>query len=186
MRSRLCSRRLTLVPSDARCYSFLSRAYNSSPSQVDEVIKRFQLYAEREPKNAQAQFYYAMGLWKGRLAQGAAVDMPRVEALLKSSIALDGSIAEAHQQLGNLYADQHQYEKSVPEYVRATELNPSLADAHYRLGTDYTHLGNKTRAQAEFAVYQKLRSEHLAEVDKERAEVQQFVYSSRADNANKP
>jgi tetratricopeptide (TPR) repeat protein len=103
-----------------------------------------------------------------------------VESLLQKSIALDGSLPEAHVQLANLYADQHQYEKSVPEYLRALELDPNLSDAHYRLGTDYVHMGQKDRAQKEFDVYQKLRAEHLAEVEKERAEVQQFVYSEKS------
>jgi len=53
-------------------------------------------------------------------------------------------------QLGNIYADQHEYEKSIPEYVRALELDPNLSDAHYRLGTDYVHVGQKDRAQKEF------------------------------------
>ena len=64
--------------------------------------------------------------------------------------------------------------------MRALELNPNLPDAHYRLGTELCHVGQKDRAQQEFAIYQKLRAQHLAEVDKERAEVQQFVYSAKA------
>jgi tetratricopeptide (TPR) repeat protein len=89
-------------------------------------------------------------------------------------------------QLGNLYADEHEYAKSIPEYVRALELNPNLADAHYRLGTDYVHVGQKERAQGEFDIYQKLRAQHLAELDKERAEVQQFVYSAKSGPSSKP
>jgi hypothetical protein len=46
-------------------------------------------------------------------------------------------------------------------------------------------VGQKENAQKEFAVYQKLRAEHLAEVDKERAEVQQFIYSEKAPAASK-
>ena len=175
-----------LNPSDPRCYLFLSRAYDSSPSQADEVTRRFQRYAELEPTNALAQYYYAMSLWKGKRAGDSSLDLKEVESLLKKSIALNGSISEAHLQLGNLYADQHQFEMSIPEYLRALELNPNLPDAHYRLGTDYVHMGQKDRAQAEFAVYQKLRAEHMAEIDKERAEVQQFVYSSKTPPSTKP
>jgi tetratricopeptide (TPR) repeat protein len=175
-----------LNQSDPRCYLFLSRAYDSSPSQADEVIQRFRRYAELEPNNALAQYYYAMSLWKGKRAGGSDLDIKGVEALLKKSIELNGSIPETHVQLGNLYADQHQYEMSIPEYTRALELNPNLSDAHYRLGTDYVHMGQKDRAEAEFAVYQKLRAQHMAEIDKERAEVQQFVYSSKTAPATKP
>jgi tetratricopeptide (TPR) repeat protein len=119
-----------------------------------------------------------MSLWKGKRAEDSSVDLETVQSLLIKSIALDNSIPEAHVQLGDLYADQHKYAESIPEYVRAIELNPNLSDAHYRLGTDYVHVGQRADAQKEFAIYQKLRAEHLAEIDKERAEVQQFVYSA--------
>ena len=175
-----------LNPSDPRCYLFLSKAYDSSPDQAEDVIQRFRRYSELEPNNALAQYYYAMSLWKGKRAGGSAQDMQTVESLLKKSIVLNEKLPEAHVQLGNLYADQHEYAKSIPEYVRALELNPNLPDAHYRLGTDYVHVGKKESAQSEFDTYQKLRAQHLAEVDKERAEVQQFVYSTKAVGSSKP
>jgi tetratricopeptide (TPR) repeat protein len=175
-----------LSPSDPRCYLFLSRAYDNSPSQAEEVIERFRRYAELQPGNALAQYYYAMSLWKGKRAEDSSVDLQAVEALLQKSITLDGKLAEAHMQLGNLYADQHQYAKSIPEYLRALELNPNLPDAHYRLGTDYIHAGQREQAQKEFDVYQKLRSQHMAEEDKARAEVQQFIYSAKGAASTKP
>jgi tetratricopeptide (TPR) repeat protein len=175
-----------LAPSDPRCYQFLSKAYDSSPQQADEVIQRFRRYAELEPGNALAQYYFAMSLWKGRRAEDASLDVKTIESLFQKSIALDEKIPESHLQLGSLYADEHDYAKSIPELQRALELDPNLPDAHYRLGTDYVHEGEKDRAEAEFATYQKLRAEHLAEVDKERAEVQQFVYSAKSAPGNKP
>ncbi len=175
-----------LDPSDARCYLFLSKAYDNSPNQAKDVIQRFRRYAELRPDNALALYYYALSLWKGKRVQDTSLDPAVVESLLKKSIALDEGLAEAHVQLGNFYADQHQYEKSLPEFVRALELNPNLADAHYRLGQDYVHVGQKDQAQKEFDVYQKLRAEHLAEIDKERAEVQQFVYSEKSGPTTKP
>lgn len=175
-----------LSPSDPRCYLFLSQAYDSSPGQAEEVIQRFQTYAALEPNNALAQYYYAISLWKGRRIEGPALDLQKIEALLKRAIALDGKLPEPHTQLGRLYADRHEYAQSVTEYQRALDLNPNLPDAHYRLGTDLTRLGQKDRAQAEFAIYQKQRAQHMADLDKERAEVQQFVYSSKAAPAAKP
>jgi tetratricopeptide (TPR) repeat protein len=170
---------VSLTPTDPSCYYFLSKAYNSSPAQADDVIQAFRHYAELKPQNAQAQYYYALSLWKGRRSGGSEVDLHQVESLLKKSIALNDRLPEAHLQLGDLYADQHMYEKSVPEYQRALELNPNLSDAHYRLGTDYVHLGQKEKAGQEFATYQKLRAEHLAEVDKAQAELKQFVFSAK-------
>jgi tetratricopeptide (TPR) repeat protein len=175
-----------LNPQDPRCYVFLSKAYNSSPLQADEVVQRFKRYAELQPNNALAQYYYAVSLWKGKRVENSNVDPGSVEALLKRAIALNDSLADAYVQLGNLYADQRQYEKSIPEYQRALELDPSLADAHYRLATDMVHTGQKEDAQKEFAVYQKLRAEHLAEVQKEHEEVRQFVYSEQTANTERP
>src|SRR5277367_2816604 len=58
-----------LNPSDARCYVFLSKAYDSSPQQADEVIQRFRRYAGLRPDDAMAQYYYAISLWKGKRAE---------------------------------------------------------------------------------------------------------------------
>lgn len=171
-----------LNPVDSRPYRFLSKAYDSSPKQADNVIQAFKRYAELKPTNALAQYYYAISLWKGKRAENADFDAQTVEGLLTRAVQLDDNLADAHVQLGNLYADQHAYEKSIPQYLRALQLNPELSDAHYRLGTDYVHTGNKESAQKEFAIYQKLRTEHLAEVERERAEVQQFVYSEKNTN----
>ena len=171
---------IAINPADSRAYVFLSKAYNSSPLQADEVVEVFRRYAETQPNRALAQYYYAISLWKGKRTEDTNPDQKAVENLLLKSASLDDSLADAHVQLGNLYADQHKYEKSIPQYVRALELDPNLADAHYRLGTDYVHVGQKESAQKEFAVYQKLRAQHLDEVERERAAVQQFVFDAKS------
>ncbi len=168
-----------LSPSDPECYYFLSKAYDSSPGQADEVIQRFRRFVELQPRNARAPYYYAMSLWKGRRAQDASVDFQQIEMLLKKSVQLDAKFAEAHLQLGNLYSDQRKYDVAVPQYQQALALNADLADAHYRLGQALVHLGKKDEAQDQLRVYQKLRTEHLAEVERQRAEVRQFVYSEK-------
>jgi tetratricopeptide (TPR) repeat protein len=168
-----------LSPSDPRCYLFLSKAYDSSPGQADEVIQRFRRFSELQPNNAKAFYYYALSLWKGRRAQDPSLDHHQIEVLLKKSITLDPKLAEAHLQLGNLYSDQTQYAEAIPEYVKALENNSDIPDAHYRLGQAYVHTGEKDKAQAQFAVYQELRAQHLADLDKQRAEIRQFVYSEK-------
>ncbi len=171
---------------DPRCYLFLSKAYLSSPSQADQVIERFRKYAALEPNNARAQFYYAISLWKGRRAASAEIDYATVERLLLRSAALDDTNPETHLQLGILYNDQHAYDKAQQQYVRALELDQNLADAHFRLGRAYLRTGNNSQAQAEFDRFKALQAQHQAEVDKERAEVQQFVIATNAASASAP
>jgi tetratricopeptide (TPR) repeat protein len=112
--------------------------------------------------------------------QDANLDKAQIESLLKKAIELDSKLAEAHLQLGNFYSDQGQYAAAIPEYVGAVQLNPNLADAHYRLGQAYVRTGQKERAQEQLQVYQRLRAEHLAEMDKQKSEIRQFVYSERS------
>jgi tetratricopeptide (TPR) repeat protein len=168
-----------LNPTDSRCYLFLSRAYDSSPSQADAVIDRFRRYAELEPTNGKAEYYYAMSRWKGKRTEDPNLDLHQIESLLKKSISLDPKLADAHFQLGNLYSDQNKYAEAIAEYVRARELNPDLADAYYRLGQAYVRTGQKERAQVEFQTYQRLRQQHLADLDQQRAEIRQFVYAEK-------
>jgi predicted Zn-dependent protease len=168
-----------LNPSDPRSYYFLSKAYTISPHQAEDVIQRFRRYSELRPTNALAQYYYAMSLWKGKRAEDTSMDFHEVESLLQKAVMLDPELTEAHMQLGNLYAEQHEYAKSIPEYERALELNKNLPDAHYRLARDYARIGQKDRAQSEIAVYQQLRAQYMAKIDKESAEIKQFVYSAK-------
>ncbi|MGB2590091.1 MAG: tetratricopeptide repeat protein [Candidatus Acidiferrum sp.] len=175
-----------LSPTDASCYLFLSRAYDSSPSQADEVIQRFRRYSEIQPHNGRALYYYAMSLWKGKRAEDPSLDLQQIETLLKSSLEFEPKLAEAHMQLGNLYSDEKRYPEAIPEYVRALELNPDLGDAHYRLGQAYVRTGQKEQAQEQLQAYQKIREAHLADVEKQRAEIRQFVYSAKDSPTAKP
>jgi len=175
-----------LNPSDPSCYLFLSRAYDSSPGQADDVIQRFRRFSELQPGNAQALYYYAMSLWKGKRAQDPSLDLRQIETLLKNSIDLDPKLAEAHLQLGNLYSDQSKYPEAIPEYVRALALNPDLADAHYRLGQAYVRTGQKASAQEQLQAYQKIREQHLEDLEKQRAEIRQFVSGAKDSPSGKP
>jgi len=168
-----------LDPTDARCYKFLSRAYDSSPSQAEGVIERFRRYAELQPGNGRALYYYAMSLWKGKRTQDSSLDLGQIGSLLQRAIAADPKLPEAHLQLGNLTADRGKFAEAIPEYQRALELDNDLADAHYRLAQAYVRTGQKDKAQAQFATYQTLREQHLADLDKQRADIRQFVYSEK-------
>jgi Flp pilus assembly protein TadD len=168
-----------LDPSDARCYKFLARAYDSSPSQATEVIERFKRFAELQPRNGQALYYYAISLCKCKLAQEPDFELKQIETLLQKSITADEKLPEAHLQLGNLKSDQGRFVEAIPEYRRALQLDSDLADAHYRLGQAYVRTGQKELAQEQLQVYQQLRTAHLADLEKQRAEIRQFVYSSK-------
>jgi hypothetical protein len=48
------------------------------------------------------------------------------------------------------------------------------------------HTGEKHRAQQQFEVHQRLRAQHLADLDRQRADIRQFVYTERDETPAKP
>lgn len=172
-----------LSPSDPNPYYFLSRAYDRAPSQADDVIQRFHRYANLEPKNGRAIYYYAMSLWKGKQTESTGSYLDQVGTLLKKAVLLDPSFADGHLQLGNLYSQQHKFAEAVPEYQQALAIDPNLSDGYYRLGQAYVHLGQNDLAQKEFQLHQEHYNRHLAEVDQEREHIRQFVYSMKGSES---
>ena len=168
-----------LDPSDPRAYYVLSKAYDRAPGEADEVVECFRRFAELRPGDAQAVYYYALSLWKGRRQETSQAYLDQVESLLKKALALNPSFPEAHLQLGNLYSQRRRFAEAVPEYQQALRLSPNIPDAHFRLGQAYVHLGKKDLAQKEFQLHQQSYAQHLAEDDKRRSEIRQFVSSMK-------
>ncbi len=173
-----------LAPQDPHAYYFLSKAYRRAPGETSQVIARFRQFEQLHPLDPRAAYYYAMSLWKGREMDMTGSDLAPVESLLQKAARLDPSFPNAHLQLGDLYSQERRYAKAVPEYQRALQLNPNLTDAYYRLGQAYVHLGERDLAAREFELHQKLYTRHLAEVDRQREQIRQFVYSTREGGAD--
>ncbi|MGH9404484.1 MAG: tetratricopeptide repeat protein [Terriglobia bacterium] len=172
-----------LTPSDPRAYYFLSKAYDRSPSQATQVIECFRRFAELRPRDGEAQLDYALSIWKGN--EGAApAALQNVELLLKRAVALDPSLSQGYFQLGIFYASEKRFAEAVPVYQESIRLKPNSPDAHYRLGQAYARLGKRDLARREFQLHQSLYNQHLAEVDRQRAEVRQFVYSLKKNPAD--
>jgi tetratricopeptide (TPR) repeat protein len=176
---RALARATDLAPLDPFPYVFLARVYNVSTAQADEVVKRLQRFVELQPANAQAYYYYALALWKGKRDQEQSANLDDVESLLKKTTALDPRLADAHLQLGILYAQERKYTEAIDQYQEAIRLQPNLGDAHYRLGQALVRTGDKTEAQAEFELYDRLHKQQVAESEKERAEIKQFIYNAK-------
>ena len=172
-----------LDPSDLRAYSVLSLAYDKSPGQADEVVECFHRLADFRPRDAQAALYYALSLWKARRQETSPQYLDQVETLLKKAVALDSSLPDAHLQLANLYSQRHEFAQAVPEYQEALRLSPNIPDAHFRLGQAYVHLKQKELADKEFKIHQQLYAQQLADDDKRRMEIKQFVVTMRDAHA---
>jgi tetratricopeptide (TPR) repeat protein len=145
-----------LNPADYRPYIFLANAYSASRKETLAVTERLKRFATLYPDDASAVYYYALSMWKGSPGAEPQERLQQVETLLKKSCALDPGFAEAHLQLGNLYASQQKYLDAIEQYRRAVELDSGLAEAHYKLGQTFARAGQSEQAEHEFEVYERL------------------------------
>src|SRR5579864_843113 len=144
-----------LAPSDPRPYFVLAKAYAGASHPNDEVAKRLDRLVSLDPRNPQALYYDALALEKGNGANQPVLAQAR--SLLERSVAFDPNFAEAHLQLGIVYAAQSRDADAIREYQAAVKLKPSLPAAHYRLAQAYAHVGQKEAAERELDLYERLR-----------------------------
>jgi tetratricopeptide (TPR) repeat protein len=182
---RTFSRASDLTPSDPLPLTFLGKTCAAaSPSLADQIRSRLQNFLGRDPQSADLNYYLALCLWKRNQTQSKADLDGQVESLLKHAVTLDPNYADGYFQLGVLYAEQRKYREATEQYNLALKINPNAANTHYRLGQALARLGNQTRAQEEFAVFEKLRQSESDATNKEQNQIQQFVYKMRKSDTN--
>ena len=104
----------------------------------------------------------------------------QVESLLQKSVRLDPGLGLAYLQLGILYSDRKDFPQAISDYQKAIEASPRLEEAHYRLAQAYRRTGEQSKAQQQLQLYDQLSKQTAEEVERERHEVQQFVYTLRS------
>jgi Tfp pilus assembly protein PilF len=149
------------------------------PAANAEIVARLARFAQLQPANSWANYYYAISLWKQRKSPDDNQNLPKIEALLQTAIRIDPNFAAAHLQLGMLYSEQKNLPDASAAYRKAVESAPDLPDAHYRLAQLYRQAGEKSKAQRELQLYQQTSKKAAEEVERERHEVRQFVYTLR-------
>jgi tetratricopeptide (TPR) repeat protein len=159
-----------LNPTDAEPYLFMGTVRSMEVMQSDELRQRLERFAELQPDNALANYYYGASLWRYGAPEEA-------EALLKKAIALDPKLAEAYLSLGVAYAERKDFTSAVAVYKQAIDVNPQMEQTHYRLGQAYMHLGDEARATKEFELYRQLSRTAAEEAERKRSEIQDFVFA---------
>jgi tetratricopeptide (TPR) repeat protein len=172
-----------LNPADPNPYMFLGKVQSIEITQSAGFAERLGRFARLQPDNAWANYYYAVGLWKQRKDPGDFQTPARVRALLENAVRLDPSLAAAYLQLGILYSDRKDFPKAISAYQKAIEVSPILEEAHYRLAQAYGQTGEKLNARKELDIYSQLSKKSAAEVERERSEIQQFVFALRGETS---
>ena len=176
-----------LNPGDPNPYIFLVKIQSVETTQSEGLVERLQRFARLQPENALANYYYALSLWKQRKNPDDSKTAAEVESLLNKSVRLDPKFGLGYLQLGILCSDRKDFSQAISDYQKAIEANPRLEEAHYRLSQAYRRTGEPLKAQQELQLYNQLSKQTAEEVERERHEVQQFVYTLRSPaSASKP
>jgi tetratricopeptide (TPR) repeat protein len=183
---RLCQAS-DLNPGDPNPYLFLGKIQSVETAQSEGLVERLQRFARLQPENALANYYYALSLWKQRKNLDDAQTVAQVESLLQKAVRLDPKLGLGYLQLGILSSDRKDFSQAISDYQKAIAASPRLEEAHYRLAQAYRRNGEQSKAQQELQLYNQLSKQTAEEVERERHEVQQFVYTLRSPaSAAKP
>jgi tetratricopeptide (TPR) repeat protein len=174
-----------LNPGDPNPYLFLGKMQSVENIQSQCLVERLERFARLQPENAMANYYYALGLWKWRGGAEGGGNAGQVESLLEKTVKLDPKLGAAYLQLGILYSERGDSSKALFAYQKAADASPHLEEAHFRLAQAYNRAGEKLKAQAELQLYDQLSKMSAQQVEHERREIQQFVFTLR-DPALRP
>lgn len=156
-------RAVAIDPDYVPPYFFLAGLADASPESAVEIRKRLAEFVVAHPSSSQGHYDYALALWRQHRANPAASNA-EIESHLKLALADDPNLAQAHYQLGVLYADSNDYVKAQSELLQAVRMEPDNADAHYRLAQAYTRSGKPELAHAEMTRFISLHdAEHADE-----------------------
>jgi tetratricopeptide (TPR) repeat protein len=166
-----------LSPGDSTPYLFLGKMQAVQPAPSEKSVDKLYRFVTLQPENAQANYYYAVGLWKQHSQDPATV--AQVESLLKNAIRLNPKFAGAYLQLGILHSEQKDSARAISNYQKAIEADPQMEEAHYRLAQAYRQIGDAAKAAAELQIYGRVAKESAQNTERERREIRQFVYTLR-------
>ena len=168
-----------LNPNDSVPYFFLGKMQRAEPTPSEESVEKLRRFVAQQPKSAEANYYYAVGLWKLRKGPQDTVRTAQVETLLRNVIRLDPKFAAAYLQLGILNSEQRDYPQAISDYQQAIQADPQIEEAHYRLAQAYRQTGEAAKADDELKVYDRIARESAQQAERERHEIRQFVYTLR-------
>ena len=171
---RLCSAS-DLDPSNPAPYIFLGEMEKTAPEPLGCVTEKLARFVHEQPGNARANSYYAVLLWKRERASSGEAESQKIEALLNEAVRIDPKFAEADVELGNVRSSRGNLQSALDAYKRALELNPQLAEAHYRLGLAYKRVGERTKAQEQFQLYQQIDKAEAIALERQRRELRQYL-----------
>ena len=179
-----------LNPDDPAPYLFLGKIQAVEKASAEAILPKLKRFVTLHPDNPEANYYYAAGLWKQCKDSPDCAQLAQVESLLNTAIRLNPAFTAAYVQLGVVHAQKRDFRGAISEYQKAINAdsnsadgNAELQEAHYRLAQAYRQVGESQAAKAELETYQQLVKASEQQVERQRHEIRQFVYTLRDNTA---
>ena len=182
---RLCQAS-DLNPGDANPYLFLGKLQLVDKAPSADSAERLARFARLQPQNPLANYYYSVSLWKQRKSPRDNANMPLMVSLLEKAVRLDPKLSAGYLQLGIVYSDQGAFPQAVAAYQSAISADPGMAEAHYRLAQVYRRQGENLEAEKELQLYEQASRQASELADRQRHEIQQFVYTLQGRPVTSP
>jgi len=133
--------------------AYLKGRYYMSQRTAESLMKAIQFFqqaTEIDPNYAVAYCdlaeSYKLAVWYVPMPASEAV--PKLQMAATKAIELDGSLAEAHEAMAEVYSFQWKWKESITEHERSLALNAGYAAAHHGLGLGLALIGRNAEALA--------------------------------------
>jgi len=171
---------IDLDTADPQPYLFLGRLLateNASPAAWTGKMKQFPAL---QPQNAMAHYLYGLALAK---QAGGENNGTSAEQQFHTAIELDPHFGNAYLQLGILRSERKDFAGAIDALQKAIAYTPVADEAHYRLAEVYRRMGEAEKARQETALYKEISEQKARDEERERHEIQQFVYTLKDSTA---
>ena len=166
-----------LNPGNPDPYLFLGQLQEAEKIEPPGWTERFKRFTGVHPENAFAHYYYAVALGK---QENSNQNLAMIESELKRAIEIHPQLGGAYLELGILDSQRKDYSEAISAFQKAIEITPLPAEAHYRLGQVYGHMGETEKANKEIELFKQISEQKKSNADRERHKIQQFVYTLRS------
>jgi tetratricopeptide (TPR) repeat protein len=182
-----------LNPQDAAPYLFLGRMEDAEKVPSQAAVEMLRRFVRLHPESAEGNCVYATMLWRSRQDKQDEGLAGQVVSLLNEAIRLDPKLIAAYVEMGALHEERREFQRAIADYRRAIEsgtqgaggtpetedVEAKLEEAHFRLARAYRQIGEGDKAKAELQLYEQTVKASERKTERERHEIQQFVFTLR-------
>ncbi|MGB9402201.1 MAG: tetratricopeptide repeat protein [Candidatus Acidiferrales bacterium] len=138
-------------------------------------------YADGQPKDGHMQFYCGAVMFRRDYVTGDKTHADEILRRLHASAALLPKDAAPHCQLGKAYRWLERWQDALGESEICARMDPSSADAHYRLAQIYEHVGQPEKQRKEIKLYEAASTRVADENARRVATMKTFLYTMQKD-----